>query len=302
MNGITAYAGAKKRGKRSGATPRFQVKAVRHPLPFSRTRKRIRREVREQRALLALGWAQKTPNLKRENIDRVVFYTDHKIAFNRIAKSGNSSVILYLDEAIHGTNNYSADYKLAKRSAMGTGKTLLEMSASSLDRASLREFSFFTVVRNPWTRTLSAFLDKIANGPHDKYGTIPGFGDNSKTGFEAFIAFLGNGGLHANHHWKPQNDALLLPASHFQTICRLEHLAEELPVALAQTGITLPSPDRLRQPHRIESNQHSKLTQAASKLLQYYSPSTIKAVADLYAADFNLGRYSTDPRSVGLPL
>ena len=69
-------------------------------MPFSRTRKRIHREVREQQALLALGWAQRTLNLKRENLDRVVFYTAYKIAFNRIAKSGNSSVILYLDEAI----------------------------------------------------------------------------------------------------------------------------------------------------------------------------------------------------------
>ena len=269
-------------------------------MPFSRTRKRIRREVREQRALLALGWARQTLNLKRENLDRVVFYTAYKIAFNRIAKSGNSSVILYLDEAIRGTTNDSDDYKQAKRSAMGTGRTLLDMADSDQDRASLKEFSFFTVVRNPWTRTLSAFLDKIANGPHDKYGSIPGFGDNSRTGFEAFIAFLGHGGLQANHHWKPQNDALLLPASHFQTICRLEHLSEELPVALAKSGLTLPSPDQLRQPHHIESNQRSKLTQAASKLLQYYSPATIRAVADLYAADFKLGRYSTDPRSLGL--
>ena len=50
---------------------------------------------------------------------------------------------------------------------MGKG-TLLDMAASGQDRPSLREFSFFTVVGNTWTRTLSAFLDKIANGPHDK--------------------------------------------------------------------------------------------------------------------------------------
>ena len=270
-------------------------------MPFSRTRKRIRRDLREQRALLALGWARQTLSLRRDNIDRVVFYTDHNIAFNRIAKSGNSSVILYLDEAIRGANTHTDDYKQAKRTAMGAGKSLIDMSRSKQDRASLKEFSFFTVVRNPWTRTLSAFLDKIANGPHDKYGSVPGFGDNSQTGFEAFIAFLGNGGLHSNHHWKPQIDALLLPPSHFQTVCRLEHLAEELPLALARTGLTLPSPDRLRQPHRIESNQRSKLTQAASKLLKYYSPTTVQAVADLYTADFKLGRYSTDPRSLGLP-
>ena len=271
-------------------------------MPFSRTQKRIRRELREQRALLSLAIERKTLKIKRDNLDRVVFYPEHNIAFNRIAKSGNSSVILYLDEAIRGPSSHQNDYKQAKRSAMGTGKSLVEMSRTKQDRASLKKASFFTVVRNPWTRTLSAFLDKIANGPQDKYGSIPGFGDNSKAGFEAFITFLESGGLHANHHWKPQNDALLLPASQFKSICRLEHLSTELPNALAKSGLTLPSTEQLQQPHRIESNQQSKLTQASSKLSRYYSPTTIQSVANLYTADFKLGSYSLDPRSIGLSL
>ena len=190
-------------------------------MPFSRTQKPIRRELREQRALLSLAIERKILKVKRDNLDRVVFYPEHNIAFNRIAKSGNSSVILYLDEAIRGPSSHQNDYKQAKRSAIGTGKRLIEMSRTKQDRASLKKAAFFTVVRNPWTRTLSAFLDKIANGPQDKYGSIPGFGDNSKAGFEAFITFLESGGLHANHHWKPQNDALLLPASQFKSISGL---------------------------------------------------------------------------------
>lgn len=190
-------------------------------MSFSRTQKLIRRELREQRALLSLAIERKILKVKRDNLDRVVFYPEHNIAFNRIAKSGNSSVILYLDEAIRGPSSHQNDYKQAKRSAMGTGKSLVEMSRTKQDRASLKKAAFFTVVRSPWTRTLSAFLDKIANGPQDKYDSIPGFGDNSKAGFEAFITFLESGGLHANHHWKPQNDALLLPASQFKSISGL---------------------------------------------------------------------------------
>ena len=271
-------------------------------MPFSRTQKRIRRELRVQRALLSLAIERKTLEIRRDNLDRVVFYPKHNIAFNRIAKSGNSSVILYLDEAIRGPSSHQDDYKQAKRTAMSSGKSLVEMSRNKQDRASLKNASFFTVVRNPWTRTLSAFLDKIANGPQEKYGSIPGFGDNSKAGFEAFVTFLGGGGLHTNHHWKPQNAALILPASHFKSICRLEHLSDELPDALKETGLVLPSSEQLQQPHRIESNQHSKLTQASSKLQRYYSPATTQAVAKLYAADFKLGSYSLDPRSIGLNL
>ena len=277
-------------------------------LPFSRTQKRIRRELREQHALISLAIERKTLKIKRDNLDRVVFYPEHKIAFNRIAKSGNSSVLLYLNEAITGISIHQDDYKQAKGKAISAGKSLVEMSKSKKGRATLKEISFFTVVRNPWTRTLSAFLDKIANGPRDKYGSIPGFGDTSKAGFETFVAFLDSGGLHANHHWKPQSDALLLPASQFKSICKLEHLSIELPDALAETGLTLPSPLRLQQPHPIECNhlgkttQVSKITQASNKLQRYYSPTTIRTVANLYSADFKLGRYSLNPSSIGLNL
>ena len=95
-------------------------------------------------------------------------------------------------------------------------------------------------------------------------------------------------------------DALLLPPSQFQSICRLEHLSDELPRALSKTGLRLPSPERLQQPHQIESQQQSKLTQASSKLAHYYSQQTMHAVADLYSADFKLGNYSLDPTSIGL--
>ena len=89
-------------------------------MPFSRARKRIRRDCREQRALLALAAARRTLKIKRDNIDRVVFYTEHKIAFNRIAKSGNSSVILYLMKDTW--NQQPDDYKQAKRAAMNKAK------------------------------------------------------------------------------------------------------------------------------------------------------------------------------------
>ena len=271
-------------------------------LPFSRTQKRIRRELREQHALMRLAIERKTLKINRDNLDRVVFYPEYKIAFNRIAKSGNSSVLLYLNEAITGTCMHQGNYKQAKGKAMSAGQSLVEFTKTQQEIATLSEISFFTVVRNPWTRVLSAFLDKIANGPQEKYGSIPGFGDDSKAGFETFVAFLDSGGLNSNHHWKPQSEALLLPASQFKNICRLEHLSVELPDALAATGLTLHSPLRLQQPHPVESNHLNKISQASTKLQHYYSPTTIRTVANLYSADFKLGRYSLNPSNIGLNL
>ena len=86
----------------------------------------------------------------------------------------------------------------------------------------------------------------------------------------------------------------------YKSICKLEHLSTELPDALAESGLGLPSAEQLQQPHRIESNQHSELTQASVKLSRYYNTTTIQAVADIYATEFMLGSCSLDPRSIGL--
>ena len=260
----------------------------------------IKKEIRENFATTALRLATKTLNVRPQNISRVVFYPSIKIAYNRIGKSGNSSVVLYLSDALQGQQNKISDYKKSKYDAINLGIDLIQLSKEWDELLRLHQYSFFTVVRNPWSRTLSAFLDKIADGLSEKYAFVDGFGDNSPRGFQAFVSFLEHGGLRKNHHWRPQNEILLLPASRFSHICRLEHLAHDLPLALKSTGLTLPPKERLKKPHRIESGQHGKVTNAANRLASYYTPQTARTIHRLFQDDFELGRYSNDPRSVGL--
>ena len=111
-------------------------------MPFSRTQKRIRRELREQHALMRLAIERKTLKINRDNLDRVVFYPEYKIAFNRIAKSGNSSVLLYLNEAITGTYMHQGNYKQAKGKAMSAGQSLVEFTKTQREITTLSEISF----------------------------------------------------------------------------------------------------------------------------------------------------------------
>ena len=260
----------------------------------------IKKEIRGNYSSIVLALATKTLDVRRRNISRVVFYPDIKLAYNRIGKSGNSSVVLYLSDALQGKQNETSNYKESKKDAIDLGVDLIQLSRDWRKILCLHQYSFFTVVRNPWSRTLSAFLDKIADGLNKKYDFVDGFGDNSARGFEAFVSFLAQGGLQTNHHWRPQNEILLLPASRFSHICRLEHLAHDLPLALKSTGLTLPPKDRLQKPHRIESGQQGKVTNASDRLTSYYTPQTARRIYQLFQDDFELGRYSNDPRSVGL--
>ena len=67
-------------------------------------------------------------------------------------------------------------------------------------------------------------------------------------------------------------------------------------------GLTVPDPERLHQPHSIESRQDGKLTHASSRLATYYTSETVQIIAHLFRKDFELGGYSLDPRSIGLHL
>jgi hypothetical protein len=261
----------------------------------------IKAELRSRYAGIALGVAKGCLQVRRRNIPRVVFYPQLQLAYNRIGKSGNSSVLLYLHDAMQEAElTHGSPYNERKRLAMEAGTDLLNVCRDRETMQGLRDYVFFTVVRNPWTRTLSAFLDKVARGDSEKYKQAGGFGNDSPEGFSRFIAFLTNGGLHHDRHWWPQSDMLLLPPARYDHICRLEQLAEELPKALAHTGLLLPQPEQLARPHQLEASREGKITNASQRVKSYYTPSTIQTVARLYAADFRLGQYSLDPRSIGL--
>ena len=60
----------------------------------------IKKEIRENFATTALRLATKTLNIRPHNISRADFYPSIKIAFNRIGKSENSSIVLYLSDAL----------------------------------------------------------------------------------------------------------------------------------------------------------------------------------------------------------
>ena len=249
--------------------------------------------------MLALG--RGTQDVRTSNIRRVVFYPEFKIAYNRIAKSGNSSVLLYLYDAMAGGIQGDGEtYNACKREATAAGIDLFQLTRDWDRVLSLRKYVFFTVVRNPWSRTLSAFLDKVAKAESDKYAMAAGYGDDSVEGFVSFLRFLDNGGLHVNHHWRPQSALLLLPKERFDHVCRLEALADDLPRALAGTGLVLPHAGRLRRPHPIEASRAGKITQATERMRHYYTNEALDLVSRMYASDFRLGGYSDDPRSIGL--
>ena len=141
-----------------------------------------------------------------------------------------------------GPSSHQDDYKQAKRLAMRTGKSLIEMSRSS--HSCLKNISLFTVSQYGQEHFRPSRQNR--QRPQDKYGHIDL--ETTAQPVRGIHLISRQRRTHENHHWKPQSDALLMPVSQFQSICRLEHLSDELPRALADTGLNLPSPERWQTP------------------------------------------------------
>jgi len=186
---------------------------------------------------------------------------------NRIPKSANSTVVTSLAK-------WRFNKTIPSRAAK---KMFLPPSALTRSEVDNLEVLFcFAVVRNPFTRVLSAYLDKVERKEQRR-------GNDSS--FEDFLAGLSGGELHSNAHWTPQADLLLLPLQNFDFIGKVESLDQDL--------------DKVRQ-QLLGGNDEtdivpalSNATNANSKIDRYYTADCADTVRKLYARDFELFNYST---------
>lgn len=188
---------------------------------------------------------------------------------NRIPKAANSTVVTTLARISHGENVPSRDAK--KMYAVPSQLTREQV-------AELEHLFKFAVVRNPFTRTLSAYLDKIERWPKR----------NKKIrSFREFLEGLQTGKLLTNAHWAPQATLLLLPPNHFDYFGKVESLEKDLAFIRSQLLGQSYAPEPVRS-----ATGHA--TGAKDRLRSYYDNECIQIVQTLYKDDFDLFNYLPD--------
>lgn len=176
--------------------------------------------------------------------------------FNRIPKAANSTVVTMLARL--------GGRELSSREAKRHCRT-----PARLSRREVRAFPGlfrFTVVRNPFTRTLSAYLDKVERRARRR---------QRESSYAAFLEELAGGALYDNAHWAPQHTLLLIPQAEFDFIGRVETLERDLAHVLASLGGEVPVRPML-----------DNATGAAARLREYYDARTIDQVRELFREDF----------------
>lgn len=188
-----------------------------------------------------------------------------KFFCNRIPKAANSTVVTTLARIRFDREITS---KQAKKMFL-TPALLHNDEVQNLDN-----FFRFVFVRNPFTRTLSAYLDKVERRAVEK---------NKPSSFKSFLYQLEAGRLHSNAHWAPQYNLLLIPVDQFDFIGRTETFdADMLTVKNRLLGKRSDEPVK---------SVLSNATNAKDKLDHYYDDETIELVRTLYRQDFEIFDY-----------
>lgn len=204
---------------------------------------------------------------------RFVYVKNDKVASSFITRSLTAS-----EKRADGAR-YRSPFLDRRRSPL---LTPAELTRSQWETARA-EYFIFTFARNPFSRILSCYLDRIV-GRDESYYVLQkriGFGAGVEPTFGEFLEMLGQPGvLDLDTHWKPQHVNIASEYYDYRFIGHFEHFGDEFEALL-----------RWIYGPKMKFGQVRRGTSATSRLDDYYEAETTRRVADLYAADFELFGY-----------
>jgi hypothetical protein len=152
-------------------------------------------------------------------------------------------------------------------------------------------FFCFTFSRNPFSRVLSGYLEKILENKEEKKEIIEILGWNSseitqQITFEKFLSALfiqRRNPIEMNSHWRPMTQQLFANIIQYDFVGQIENFEEDI----SELGQKL-SIKEIKQYAR----RRLHIRGASDKCKDYYSDYTKKMVIDIYESDFKYFGYN----------
>lgn len=151
-------------------------------------------------------------------------------------------------------------------------------------------FFKFCFVRNPYSRTLSAYLDKIQTLPSHRKQILKALkrDEDPETAQISFSEFADALTLQKesqmDKHWRSQYSNAFGDAVELDFVGKLENFENDMEFIKKRLDIGLEISDFVRRPHETKANE---------KLLKFYTEKEIKIVKDRFAKDFEVFDYDT---------
>lgn len=207
----------------------------------------------------------------RTNIEKYALVnTVEKYVYFRVPKNANTTVTASLL-----SNKPLLNQKGIRKHQFETVYDL------NIDKINFDKYCLFAVIRNPYSRILSVYLQKVMGGGSKSAIVSKATGlEEHSIKFEEFVSYLEDGGLDRNGHWIPQHK--IIPIEYIPQIhlIRFENIDYELNRLFLE---------KIPGAKMTVENQHA--TGADKKLDLYYNDNLYERVNNLYSKDFDLFKY-----------
>jgi hypothetical protein len=218
----------------------------------------------------------------------------HHAVFVEVPKAGCTVVKRAMQFSEHGGRPHPEPDSVHERSTSPLGAPLrdkFDLDEVFGERGSYFRFAF---VRNPYSRALSCYLEKIAGEQWLREMRLPKLGFKPDENVE-FVEFLRRVAEQAPEdmdiHWAPQQHLLSLGKVRYGFLGRFESFRQDLLSVIGHLEMTVP--EGLLQ----RTTPHT--TNARDKILEYYDDESIALVRSIYRRDFEALGYGLDPRFAG---
>ena len=257
------------------------------------------------KAMSFLGWEYAPPNHWENCTARTYYFKKIDTIFTGIPKTGCSNWLIALLRAEGELNKTVDPTKLRWVHGGISGRHRIKHFFEQYDNSIVQNAFSFAVVRNPWTRMVSGYRQKLSS-EDTQGGEFRGFGkkivriirgirDQEKLEdlyptFEEFVKYLIKVEGHVDRHFAPQTKELCIPHAMYDFIVPLEYsatLSQEVWNKINSTGPSLlGSYDKASDPRLQSSALYAK------KWLSEMDPELIEQVYEIYRGDFILMNYS----------
>jgi len=218
----------------------------------------------------------------------IIISSSHKFLYIKTPKNACTKVLEVLIKGV--APNESIDYSTIHRIWYKNVERKIKPHSDLTNLIKDNEYYKFCIVRNPYTRILSAWKNKIVDTKADhiknykkKLGLF-----TKDISFQDFVKTLKNNkmhNIHADLHFTNQYNTLLYNIIPYDFIGRFENLQHDLSHVITKTHL----------PSNLVNTLNEKVNPTSNHDLERYYTSQIQSdVYDLYKIDFETFGYSKD--------
>lgn len=150
----------------------------------------------------------------------------------------------------------------------------------------------FSMVRNPYTRILSCYLDRIVpanSAPYRQLMLVMGRPAGELITFAEFVrAICAQKPFNQNNHWRLQVAEICQAQVRYDFVGKQETFAQDMTHIWSKVAGNRPAPDFAAE------NKAPSITSAEKRLEEFYTPELVDLVRSAYGADFKAFGYSTE--------